>query len=263
MLGFNGGLIGKTRGTANDRSIPGVWTLREELEARRNGLWVNNDLYFSSVSLLLHGNGSNGSTTITDSSPSPKTVTAFGDAKISTAQSKFGGASIAFDGNGDYLSVASNADFAFSGDFTVEAWAWLNAVPSGTNASYLTDFRNAAASNAGFTFGIIGSSGNAKMYGYASLNGVDKTGASNITLSQWNHLVYVRSGNTLAMYLNGLSEGSFTTSFSQASTPLIIGARFNTITEYWNGYIDDLRITKGVARYTANFTPPASPFPDA
>ena len=63
------------------------------------------DPQFGSVSLLLHGDGANGSTTIVDSSPTPKTVTAFGDAQISTAQSKFGGASIAFDGTGDYLSA--------------------------------------------------------------------------------------------------------------------------------------------------------------
>jgi hypothetical protein len=56
------------------------------------------DLNRSNVSLLLHGNGTNGSTTITDNSPSPKTVTAVGNAQISTAQSKYGGGSIAFDG---------------------------------------------------------------------------------------------------------------------------------------------------------------------
>jgi hypothetical protein len=63
------------------------------------------DPYFSNVSLLLHGDGANGSTTIVDSSPSPKTVTAVGNAQISTAQSKFGGSSLAFDGSGDYLTV--------------------------------------------------------------------------------------------------------------------------------------------------------------
>jgi hypothetical protein len=65
------------------------------------------DPVFNNVSLLLHGNGTNGSTTITDNSPTPKTVTAVGNAQISTAQSKFGGASIAFDGTGDYLTDAS------------------------------------------------------------------------------------------------------------------------------------------------------------
>jgi hypothetical protein len=81
------------------------------------------DPVFNNVSLLLHGNGTNGSTTITDNSPSPKTVTAVGNAQISTAQSKFGGASIAFDGSGDYLTVLNSSQFNFGvDDFTIEAW---------------------------------------------------------------------------------------------------------------------------------------------
>jgi hypothetical protein len=85
------------------------------------------DPYRSQVSLLLHGDGTNGSTTIVDSSPSPKTVTAVGDAQISTAQSKFGGASIAFDGNGDYLDASSSNQYAIgTEDFTVEGWVYFN-----------------------------------------------------------------------------------------------------------------------------------------
>src|SRR5690606_34123168 len=78
------------------------------------------DPYWSSVSSLLHFNGSNGSTTFTDE----KGVgwTASGDAEISTAQSKFGGSSLSLDGTGDWLD-ASNAGFTFgTGDFTIEAW---------------------------------------------------------------------------------------------------------------------------------------------
>jgi hypothetical protein len=108
MIGFNGGLIGKDRSTSASQSVPGVWTLREQLKAKRSLLWPSEDPYYGNVSLLLRGNGTNGSTTIIDSSPSPKTVTAFGNAQISTAQSKFGGSSIAFDGTGDYLDVGSN-----------------------------------------------------------------------------------------------------------------------------------------------------------
>jgi hypothetical protein len=81
------------------------------------------DPNFANVSLLLYGNGINGSTSIIDSSPSPKTVTAFGNAQISTAQSKFGGSSIAFDGTGDYLTVPDNDNFALgNGNFTIECW---------------------------------------------------------------------------------------------------------------------------------------------
>ena len=110
MIGFNGGLIGKDRSTSFSQSVPGVWNLGEQLKAKRAGLWAANadeDPYFNNVSLLLRGNGINGSTTIIDESATPKTVTVYGNAQISTAQSKFGGASIYLDGTGDYLGLSS------------------------------------------------------------------------------------------------------------------------------------------------------------
>ena len=78
------------------------------------------DPHYANVSLLLHGDGADNGTVFTDNSHSPKTVTAYGNAKTSTAQSKFGGSSIFFDGNGDYLVSPSNSAFQFgTGDFTI------------------------------------------------------------------------------------------------------------------------------------------------
>ena len=84
----------------------------------------SSDPYFSSTKLLLNGNGTNGSTTFTDSSNSSHTVTASGNAQISTTQSKFGGSSMYFDGSGDYLVIAQDTSTDLSGvvDFTIEAW---------------------------------------------------------------------------------------------------------------------------------------------
>jgi len=96
---------------------PGKVTLKKESVAA--------DPYYNNVSLLLHGDGANGSTTIVDSSTSPKTVTAVGNAQISTAQSKFGGASLAFDGAGDYLTIPDDSSFDFGfNDFTIEGWIY-------------------------------------------------------------------------------------------------------------------------------------------
>ena len=82
---------------------------------------------FSSVSLLLHGDGTDGSTTFTDSSSNNFTVTANGNAQIDTAVKKYGTGSMEFDGTGDSLTIADNAAFAFgTGDFTVEAWVNFN-----------------------------------------------------------------------------------------------------------------------------------------
>jgi hypothetical protein len=86
---------------------------------------TSSDPYLSNVSLLLKMDGANNSTTFTDSSLTPKAVFANGNAKISTAQSKFGGSSALLDGTGDYLSLAHNSGFSIeSSDFTLEAWVY-------------------------------------------------------------------------------------------------------------------------------------------
>jgi hypothetical protein len=211
------------------------------------------DLNRNNVSLLLHGNGTNGSTTITDNSPSPKTVTAVGNAQISTAQSKYGGGSIAFDGNGDQLTTPSNNAFAFgTGDFTVEAWAYEIARSTYPTVIEIGNHLGAA--------GIIFLTNNGE-----NLAGIYSGGFFAMTatgsLAAWNHYAWVRSGNFVQTFVNGIGGGaaSFTNNLTNATSITIggIGGIYDL-----NGYIDDLRITKGVARYTANFTPPTAPFPD-
>jgi len=182
-----------------------------------------------------------------------------GDAKLSTAISKFGGSSMSFDGTGDYLTVPSTPNLAFGGNFTVEAWLYLTSAPTGANAMYVCDFRNGSTSN--FGFGVIASSGNTKPYMYVGSGPVTTICATSVSLNTWYHIAMVRSGSTVTYYLNGVSDGTMTTSFSQGVTGMTIGARYTGATEYINGYIDDLRITKGYARYTTNFSVPTSAFP--
>jgi len=218
------------------------------------------DPYRSQVSLLLHGDGTNGSTTIVDSSPSPKAVTAVGNAQISTAQSKFGGASIAFDGSGDYLSATPNACYAFgTGDFTVETWVYPTSFPSAYRtiaatrgpAGVVTGWSWSVASNGTFAFYTNG-------FAYSGT----ATGA--VPLNAWTHVAMVRSNGSFQVYAGGVSNrpaGSVSITNDFTNQTLWIGAIGGT-QDPFTGYIDDLRITKGVARYTSNFTPPTAPFPD-
>ena len=221
------------------------------------------DPQYGSVSLLLHGNGTNGSTTITDNSPTPKTVTAVGNAQISTAQSKFGGSSIAFDGSGDYLSANANAAFGMGTDnFTVEAWIYP-AVITGDDRG-ICDFRSTLFGSVdGGTFFI----GNASTkLGFFDGNTLYGTTGTVVSTSAWSHVAVVRNGNTLTGFLNGQID--FSSSFNVnlgASRPLGIGGHNGATAKGsspFNGYIDDLRITKGIARYTANFSVPTAQFPD-
>jgi hypothetical protein len=214
------------------------------------------DPVFNNVSLLLHGNGTNGSTTITDNSPTPKTVTAVGNAQISTAQSKFGGSSIAFDGSGDRLSTNIISAIG-TDDFTIEGWIYANNLSSPRGLCCLGD--DAVVTGLLVAVTVLGRIG---IYGQnaALLIGTTQT----ILASTWAHVACTRASGTMRIFVNGTQDGSVANTRNYSDTTLLIGAEnYNGgFGSEHNGYIDDLRITKGVARYTANFTPPAAPFPD-
>jgi len=183
-----------------------------------------------------------------------------GNAAVSTSVKKYGAASMYFDGSGDYLTEPSSPNLGIGNIFTVECWLYLNVVPTSSNAMYVTDFRGGSTNN--YAFGVINSGANTILYGYLGSTGGEVRGSTNITTSTWYHLAFVNTGSTLTGYLNGVSQGTLSASFSQGATNVVIGARYTGSTEYVNGYIDDLRITKGVARYTATFTVPDQAFPN-
>ncbi|WP_440111811.1 LamG domain-containing protein [Acidovorax sp. BL-A-41-H1] len=240
------------------------------------------DSNFADVSLLLHGDGSNGATTFTDSSPAPKAVTRLGSAQVSTAQSKFGGASVAFFGGGDYLSVSDPTAFTFAtGDFTIEAWVYIAGNSAGDvdgnrSAAILSTWDTSAIS--GYILAIQGDSSTTgtglqlDSWGTAEAPAATFFRASAaIAQNTWHHIAATVQGGTRRLFLNGvmLSGASSQsppgyTSFETFGRPLSIGGTRNTTyPARLIGFIDDLRITKGVARYTANFTPPTEAFPDS
>jgi len=224
---------------------------------------INNspgDQHWSNVSLLLRMDGSDASTTFTDSSATARTFTANGNAQIDTAQSKFGGASGLFDGTGDYITTPNSADFRFgSGDFTIESWVYLNAI--GQFHPIANQMTN---SNRGWMFDVT--SGN-KLRLYGFISSWQELGISTTSLAtgQWYHCAVTRDGTSFRLFLNGVLEdttvisGAFTEETSVAFTVGYIGD--GSLSRYVNGWIDDLRITKGVARHTASFNIPDAPFP--
>jgi len=228
---------------------------------------VPNDPYlYTNTVLLLHGDGANGSTNIVDSSRvagSPKVVTPVGNAQISTAiADPFGNSArgvLAFDGNGDYLTVPSGLDFQFgTGDFTVEAWIRSSDL---AGQKVLLDTRpNGDPLIA--TRWIIYTNGTALNWVVA---GTNYSGGA-LATNTWYFVTLCRSSGSTRAFLDGVQIGSTvtdTTNYLIGASRPIIGADGNNPTLLnFNGYIDELRITKGVARYTSNFTPPTAPFPD-
>jgi hypothetical protein len=209
-----------------------------------------NDPYLSNISLLLKMDGANNSTTFTDSSLTPKGVLANGDAKISTTQSKFGGSSALFDGNGDFLRITPQP-LVGTEAFTIEAWIYITSSPN-----YGTIF-GSRTTNTGFSCGIDTSR---NLVAYSHTSGVLST-TGTAPLNSWAHVAYSYTGTQFYMFLNGAQVYSGTVTITQGDYGIIGTNNGNGGTEYFNGYIDDLRITKGVARYTANFLPPTISHP--
>ena len=215
------------------------------------------DANFANVSLLLHGNGTNGSTTFTDSSSNALTVTGVGDAKINTTTFKFPTGSIALDGTGDFLIVTGGTGFEYgTGNFTIECFVYFNSV---TGAKIIYDQRISGTETQRPT---IYHNGTVLTYYVAG----DRITGGTLTTGVWHHIAVSRSGTSTRMYLNGTQVGSTytdNTNYLNGVGRPLIGSDGFAGANFLNGFVDELRVTKGVARYTGvTITVPTSQFPD-
>lgn len=222
------------------------------------------DPNFSSVVLLSGFEGADASTTFDDESNSNHTLTAVGNAQIDTAQFKFGSSSLLLDGNGDRVTAADSANWNFgSGPFTIELFARFAATE--TAANVICSQWNAAASNRAWSFDYFN---NTLRFSYTT------NGSTTVTLTfawtqsggTWFHLALTRDGaGDVRAFIDGTQIGSTqaanVTIFDSTSNLWIGAIESSTPSNDFNGHIDELRITKGVARYTANFTAPTAAFP--
>jgi len=226
------------------------------------------DVYYPQTSLLMHFNGTNGSTTMTDNSKNNLAVTATNGAAISTAQSKFGGSSVLFDGTNDYVSTTYNTALFdwWTVDYTLEMWVYAISFPAATGSGgSIGNLIGNMSFNSDTNYWSFGtnSSGNVKFYYY---NGSPQSFTSNLTLTlnTWTHLAMVKSSVGVDIYVNGVKSSTTHTIVgtpqSSTNTAFTIGAYTNG---FYQGYIDELRITKGIARYTSNFTPSTTQFLDS
>lgn len=181
-----------------------------------------------------------------------------GNSSISTSIKKYGNSSIYFDGTGDYLIAPSSPDFAFgTGDFTIECWLYLTA--TGADDGVIIEFRSSGTTGNGFVFNTRASGGGYVLNFYT--DSAPNLGSTVLSLNTWNHVAVTRSGSTVRLFSNGAVSATITKSnnFTNNINPTI-GQSLLYGNSNITGYIDDFRITKGVARYTTTFTPPTSPF---
>jgi hypothetical protein len=204
--------------------------------------------------LLLPGNGTNGAqnNTFLDSSTNNFTITRNGD----TTQGTFSpfsqtGWGAYFDGSNDYLSAPSSSSFNLaSSSFTIEVWVYY------TSVGLKTIVNTYGGTTTGWALQTNSSS---QLTFNASGDGADITGTTALNANQWYHVaVSGTAGSSIKMFLNGTQEGStYTGNITDASTALLIGQIASS--NWFTGYMSNLRIVKGTALYTSNFTPPTSP----
>ena len=219
---------------------------------------------FNKVSLLLPFDGSDTATSTSDESDNSHTITFAGTAQLDTAQKKFGTASLLLDGDSDYIQVADHDSFDFdAGNFTVECWIRFAALGNNTIFSH---WANGTATSMSYYLTYFNGSGILRLGYYLSGN-ADTSYSWSPSTGTWYHIALERSGTTLKVYIDGtsvISVAASTTALRDSEDPFRVGV-FNdastgspTLDWYFNGHIDDLRITKGIARYGTNFTPPTS-----
>jgi len=210
----------------------------------------------SNEQLLLHLDGTNGSTTFTNSSTTTHVATAVGNAQLTTAQMKFGVSSAVFDGTGDAITLDGGADFTFgTGDFSVDLWVRLNA--TGVQQT-LFDFRPAATEG---SYPIVAvASSNVLFYFFNSATQI--AGTTTLVTGRWYHVALTRASGNTRLFLDGTQEGSTyidSSSCTVGSNRPAFGFDKNNANGL-NGWIDEIRILKGSAAWTANFTRPTNPY---
>lgn len=247
----------RTANTIGKRVVPslssagGVWRLGEVEEARRENLWpVANDPFFSEVVLLLEDS-------LTDLSSRSQTATAFGGAAFSNSEAKVGTSSLAL-ALGDRVQFDAGADFVYgTGDFTFECWFYQTATSafgghlwSQTQVGYnYLSIRAGAASPMQTKIDI-------------RIDNATLVSSGEYSLNAWHHVAVVRDAGVVTIYLDGQPDSSATMATSldnDTYAPTIGTFSHDASAARFAGYIDSLRLTNGVARYSGAFTPPNTP----
>lgn len=234
-----GALLGKTRSSGGD-----------------------GDPHFNKVSLLLPCDGDEGSKLITDSSLGQKPMTVTGAASITKTVTSFGRGCLKFTGSAGAVSTPTDSSLQLgSGDFTVEMRVRI------AKSAQTSDYPRLAAVGGfqqpgGWNIVYLKPSASLHLDFYGSGTTVLGLSCGTPVNGEFNHLAFSRSGTTVRTFLNGVVIATGVSSFDlNSQSNLVLGADGANAGGYLAGYVSDLRITKGIARYTGNFTPPVAALP--
>ena len=209
----------------------------------------------TNTQLLL--SGTNGGIIDTSMSNDLETV---GNAQISTTQSKFGGASMYFDGTGDYLVSPKTPNLVLGDTWTIECWYR----PESRTDTYPT-IVSVSPGNQNGTIAIFDRHQSySSTFSFSVGSGAQVNCSTTVSNGTWYHLALVSNAGSVILYVNGTADNTAAsrTTSDNTNRQVYVGCNFDfaTYSTEINGYVDDLRITRGIARYTANFTAPTAPF---
>lgn len=261
---MNGGVIGSVN-LPTIATASGVWNIEEVKLATQQGIWpplALPDPYWENVSLLLSGttattNGAQNNTFL-DSSTNNFSVTRSGNTTQGSFSPYGSNWSNYFDGSGDYLSIADSSAFAFgSSNFTIECWVFMNAAAQ----QFFISQWSSPQRSWGF---LLSNSGTNLKFVYSTTGSNELAIDATITaqVSTWTHFAAVRNGNTIKTYMNGVEVGSGDVTgitLFDASQAIEISRNPESGSWNFNGYMSNVRVVKGTAIYTENFTPPTTP----
>ena len=221
-----------------------------------------NDTY---TKILLHFNGSDAGTTITDDNAggSAHTWTANGNANTDIGIVKFGTAALLCDGSGDYVTTSDHSDFTLgSGDWTVDFWFYVSG-GLGTNRRAFGQVNSANTIAGTAILGGLNTSNQISMVASVGSNNFNVVSSSTFIAVGWHHAAFVRTSNTLKLFIDGVQEGgdvAITGTVNNVSSDWSVGRRGEVTANPWNGSIDEFRLSVGIARWTSNFTPPTDEY---
>ncbi len=265
---YKGSILSSTAASSSSTAAYGIWK-QSEVAQLINSAWPpSNDPYWTSVSMLLHGDGIGGAqnNTFIDSSSNVFTITKVGTTGqgslspfVSTApySPSISGGSAYFNGTTDYLTIPNNTalNLETSSIFTVEAWVYVTGSSSASN----TIVSNRAIAATGWEFRL--STARSPQFYYTGVAASNTNSTDVLALNTWYHLAFVRNGSTGQIYINGtlsVTNNSITNGTISTNT-LNVGCEGTDVTTLFVGYISNLRIVKGTAVYTTAFTPPTAP----
>jgi hypothetical protein len=244
--------------TTVDRNASGEYVASISVEP-------GNDSY---TSLLIQSNTTNGSTTFVDSSSNSHTLTVAGNTQHSTTQTKFGTSTIYFDGTGDYLKAPLNADFQFgTGEFTIDFWFYQTSNPGAGLYDNLFHTGSSDGCGIGFIWGLQPAPNN-RMQIQMGTGSWESPANPYITglyqKDTWYHVAVLRTGTTMKVFIDGVEKysGTRASNYDANHDGFWVGAWGATPPGggLMTGYMDEFRVSKGIARWTSGFTPPTKSY---